>query len=154
MPNTITSEEFSRWMTEQGNFRSRLEGRLADQQAAVMGSLGRIEAHLSELNGRTRKNSEAIAATNVRLDTIEKEADDIEKTARSIRDQGCSQYAAHVQILQEASQETSIPHAWTARKRVAVGGGLVATGTLLWPALTEIAKLVHAYLDHMNGVVP
>jgi hypothetical protein len=36
--------------------------------------------------------------------------------------------------------------AWSGRRKAAVVGGLVGTGALIWPALTEIAKAVQQVL--------
>jgi hypothetical protein len=146
MPTPISGEEFTRWMNEQANFRTRLETRMGEQNKTVIDGLSRIEAHLAEINGRTRKNSEAIAAIDIRLSQIEEEATVAEATIRDIRDKGCSQYAAHLQVLRDPLLPVLVEQ-WSAKKKAAIGSGLIATGTLLWPLLQQIVKDTHTVLN-------
>lgn len=137
-PDYVTGEEFARWMHEESEFRDRLERRMATNAASVQTGLDKIEAHLAEINGRTRKNSEGITSLDVRIARIEKEDETIEQTIRSIHDEGCAQYVAHTALI-----ERDPGNGWSSRKKVVVAGGLVGTGALAWPALAEIAKALH-----------
>ena len=148
MPTTATGEELTRWMNEQSNFRSRLEIRMAERDRAIMDGLGEIKDHLTQLNGRTAKNTENIAVLDREFDAIQSEARHIETVVESIKKEGCSQYQNHSQVLQEVSEITG----WSRQKKMAVVGGLLGTGALIWPALTEVAKAIQAVLDHTRGV--
>jgi len=144
---TITSEEFTRWMNEQQNFRSRLELRMADHNKAVMAGIEDIKDHLAQLNGQTSRNSEHIAILERDFSAMKAEELHIEDIVQSIKNEGCSQYAAHAAILREVGPVEG----WSRQKKMAVSGILVGGGALIWPALTEIAKLVHAIIERLGG---
>jgi len=141
-PDYVTGAEMSRWMTEESDFRARLERRMADNAQAVQVGLGRIETHLAEINGRTRKNSECIAVIERELDAIKSEDGSIERMVEQIRIHGCGKLKAHKDVLQTIG--------WTPRKKAAVAGGLFGAGALVWPALQRIAEAVHAVVTWAN----
>jgi len=147
MSDFITSAEFTRWMSEQSDFRARLESRLGAQHGETMTTLRRIEDQVLQTNGRTRLNGEAISGLTVRLGVLETESEKIERVAQSIRDEGCSQLAAHQQLVQGTS-----PDAWSPRKKAAVVGGILAGGSLVWPAVSEIIKLANEAIHHFSAV--
>lgn len=152
MPNRpesdyVTGAEFARWMREESEFRDRLERRMATNAVAVQAGLDKIEHHLAEINGRTRHNSEGLSALDVRIARIEREDEAIQQTVQSIHDEGCSQYSAHVATLERLG---AAPSDWSTRKKTVIGGALVGTGTLIWPAIQEIAKAIHAILDRVS----
>lgn len=139
----VTGSEFSRWMAEEQEFRARLERRMADNAQAVQTGLNKIEEHLADINGRTRKNSEAIAAATVRLDRIEHEDQTIEQVVQDIRDRGCSQLSHHADLVQRTEGMAE----WSGKKKAGAAAGLVGLGALIWPAIQEIASAVHALVD-------
>ena len=143
----ISSAEFSRWMTEQADFRSRLEHRLGIQHGEVVITLRRIEDGVKETNGRVRGAEAQIEGIQTRLDSIEADDTRIEKVVQGIRDEGCSQYAAHVNILTRGVED------WSPKKKAAAASGLVGLGVLVWPAVQEIAALVHTLLDKVPAGV-
>lgn len=107
-------------------------------------SLGRIEAHLERLNGKTASNTERIAVLERNVGAIVDEDREIDRKVDLLTRQGCAQYAAHTQMLQELAGVT----AWTPQRKAAVAGTLVGTGALMWPALQRIAEAVNAVLTH------
>jgi len=144
----VSSEEFTRWTGEESAFRARLESGIAAQIKPVSDTLGRIELHLAQINGRTRANSEAIAELRTRVDVIDREDHRIGEAVESLRSEGCAQYAAHTKLINYACRANeSDVSGWTDKKKVAVGGGLVATGALVWPALQKLAEAVHALIE-------
>ena len=147
MPNQyVSSDEMSRWMNEQSDFRQRLEGRIAGQHAEVIESLVRIETQVRETNGRTRHAEAAVEGINVRLDRIDEDDGRIDDAIQSIRAHGCSQYAAHVEILRQNVE------GWSAKKKAAVGGALIGGGALVWPAIQEVAQAIHAAVEWLTKV--
>lgn len=138
-PDYVTGSEFARWMDEESKFRERLERRMHDNAQAVQAGLGKIETHLADINGRTRKNSECIAVIEREIDAIKSEDKAIERTVEQIRNHGCGKLEAHEIVLQTIG--------WTPQKKVAVAGGLVGAGALVWPALQKIAEAVHAAIE-------
>ena len=147
MTDFITNAEFSRWMSEQSDFRARLESRIGAQHGETMTTLRRIEDQVLVTNGRTRANGEAIAGLTVRLDVIEAESEKVESIAQSIRDEGCSQLAAHQTLRQGGT-----PSDWSPRKKAAVVGGLLAGGSLVWPAAAELMKVVTEVIHPFSAV--
>ena len=145
----VTGAELNRWMQEQSDFRARLELRIATQHSEVVGTLRRIEDQVRETNGRVRDAETAITNNTDRLDRIETDDRKIETIVQTIRDDGCSQYAAHTQAL--SALAGTAPNTWTPQRKAAVTGGLVATGALIWPALQEIATAVHAIVGWAAG---
>jgi hypothetical protein len=142
-PDYVTGAEFARFIQEEAGFRERLERRLADQHAMIRGELSEIKGMVREANGRTGKNAEAIAVLMRDLDAIKSEENEIERTVHSIREDGCSQLHAHVDIVQSAI------NGWTPKKKAAVAGGLVGGGVLIWPALQKFAEAVHAIVERL-----
>lgn len=138
-PEFVTAAEFSRWMQMESDFRTRLEHRLELNAQEVRSGLGKIEGHLAEINGRTRKNTDAIAVMEREVSAIKQEDLAIERVVDDIKSQGCAQFAQHEAVL------TSL--GWTPKKKVAVAGGLVGTGVLIWPAIQQIAAAVHAAIE-------
>lgn len=152
----ISSAEFTRWMNEQSEFRSRLEQRLIAQHKDLVDSLVRIEDQVRLTNGQTRKNGEEIIDLKGRLARIEKEDDEIERVVQSIKNDGCSQYAAHVHLL--GGDGTAILErrftfdSLTRNQKIAAGTGL---GLVLTPALVELVKAALAFIQwlHEHGVL-
>lgn len=128
----ITGSEFSRWTTE-------LTRQLTANAGAVESGLGRIERHLAEINGRTRKNTEAIAVMERELAAIKSEDAEIEHVVADIKAHGCAQLSTHETVLRDLG--------WTTKKKAGVAGGLVGIGALAWPAVQELAAALHAGLD-------
>lgn len=141
MPS-VTGEEFSRWMNEQANFRSRLEQRLESHHNLIQVELAEIKAMVRETNGKTIKHGEAIAVIQREIEAIKAEDVEIERLATSIKNEGCSQFAVHSQLIQGDTPDT-----WSTKKKAAVAGSLVGGGALIWPFLGEVAKIVHTVLD-------
>ena len=112
----ITSGEFSRWRSDFQEFQGRLDERLDK-------GFDGLNHRLDDLNGRTRKNSEAIIALDSRVENI--------------RTSGCSQVAAHKKTLDRITPQ---PHR-KRDKRVWLGG---AGGASLIAALYEVARAVRA----------
>jgi hypothetical protein len=135
----ITAAEFTRWMQQESEFRSRLEHRLEVNAAAVQTGLGVIQAHLAEINGRTRKNSEAIAVLERELQAMESEERHIEAVVDEIKAKGCAQLVAHREVVETLG--------WPAKKKAVVAGTLLTGGALAWPALQEIAGAIHAGVE-------
>ena len=97
--DNVSGAEFQRWMEEEGAFRFRLEQRLAGWHNETSLRLDRIEANGREANGKTAEHAKLIAVIMRDLEAIRAELGDTEQTVHSIKDEGCSQYAAHVAIL-------------------------------------------------------
>ena len=112
----ITSGEFSRWRSDFQGFQERLDERLD-------AGFGGLNHRLDDLNGRTRKNAEAIIALDSRVENI--------------RTSGCSQVKAHRNTLDRIAS----PEKWHKDKRVWVGG---AGGASIVAALYEVARAVRA----------
>jgi len=142
----VSSDEMSRWMREQADFRQRLETRISGQHAEVIATLVRIETQVRETNGRTRKAEAAIEAVDARLDRVDADDERIAAAVQSIRSGGCSQYTAHMDLLRQNVE------GWSPRKKAAVSGGLVAGGVLVWPMLQELVQAVHAVVDWLTRV--
>lgn len=140
----VSGSEFTRWMGEQSEFRARLEARLTNQHLELVNTLGRILGEVKETNGRVRQAEAAIAGFKERLASIEADDAKIERVVETIRDEGCSQYAAHAAVL-----ETGPMRDWAPKKKIAAAGGFVAIGMLIWPAVQEIAGLLHALVDRL-----
>lgn len=135
----VTGAEFARWMREESEFRDRLERRMATSAAAVQTGLDKIESHLAEINGRTRKNSEAIAVIEREVEAIKSEDAAIEEAVENIKVHGCGQLGNHETVLRTLG--------WTTPKKAAVAGGLIGGGVLAWPAVQKIAEAVHAAIE-------
>ena len=112
----ITSGEFSRWRHDFQEFQGRLDDRLDK-------GFDGLNHRLDDLNGRTRKNSEAIIALDSRVENI--------------RMSGCSQLTRHQNTLDIVAQ----PEKWHKDKRVWMGG---AGGASIIAALYEVARAVRA----------
>ena len=109
----VTSGEFGRWRSDFQAFQERLDERLDRGFSGV-------NHRLDDLNGRTRKNSEAIVSLDQRID--------------SIRNGGCGQLRAHQKLL-----GTDAPKARWRDRRVWFGGGV---GAALIAAMYEMAKAI------------
>lgn len=142
-PDFVSGREFSDWMREQSDFRTRLEQRINAQHGEVVDTLHRIEDKVGETNGRVRNAEGEIQSIKSRLASIEADDEKIEQTVESIRDEGCSQYAAHVAILQNNVES------WSSKKKLAAAGGFISLGALIWPAVQELAAALHALLDKL-----
>ena len=136
----VTGREFSNWMQEQSDFRTRLEKRIADQHGELVVTLRRIEDQVLLTNGRTRANGEAISSITTRLDRIDEDDAKIGDVVNEIRESGCSRFAAHQTMFQQA------PETWSIKKKATIAGGLLLGGTLTWPGVVEIAKAAQALI--------
>jgi len=141
-PDYVTGAEMGRYFAEESAFRERLELRMAETARVLGAGLAKIETHLAVLNGSTLINTSGIGALEKRLIRIEHEYDSLVEMVQSVKSHGCAKYEAHSQVLTDLSVA-----AWTPRKKVAVGGGMVATGALIWPAVQELAKGAHALIE-------
>ena len=135
----VTAAEFSRWMQMESDFRTRIEHRLELNAQEVRSGLGKIEHHLADINGRTRKNSESVAVLERNFDAMKSEGLHIETVVDDIKAHGCAQFAAHETIIQTIG--------WSGQKKAAIAGGLVGAGALAWPAIQKIAEAVHAAIE-------
>ena len=145
----VSGEEFSRWMNEQSNFRARLELRMCERDKAIMEGLSEIKDHLMQLNGKTAENVKQISIIDRDMEALKSGENHIEKIVDDIKNHGCHRLVAHEQIL----QGNNIIEEWSHRKKVAVVGGLLGGGALMWPAITEISKTIQALLSHGESVV-
>ena len=134
----ITEHEFERWMKQTSE------------------SLGRIESLQRVANHKTALNSEAIAVILRRLDVIEREDAAIESAVTSVQKDGCNQLKQHSAVLTMARGDYAdsdfglrLPHpsVWSAKTKVAVGAGV---SVVLWPALTEVAKLAYTLVQFIG----
>jgi hypothetical protein len=139
----VTEHEFERWMK------------------ATSESLGRIENLQRAANSKTAANSEAIAVILRRLDTIEREDAAIESAVVSVQKDGCNQLKQHAAVVQAigggatptAYADTDVglrlphPSQWSRKAKVATG---VSVGVALWPALTEMAKLLYTLVQFIG----
>lgn len=134
----VTEHEFERWMRQ------------------TSATLDRIENLQRAANSKTAINSEAIAVIMQRLDVIEREDSAIESAIVSVQKDGCNQLKQHAAVVQAlgtgptAYADTDFglrpphPSAWSKKTKVAVGAGV---SIVLWPAVTEIAKLLYTLLQ-------
>lgn len=115
----VTSGEFGRWRADFQAFQERLDERLDT-------GFSGLNHRLDDLNGRTRKNSEAIVALDSRVENI--------------RQSGCSQVRSHRSTLDKLDAGGTAN--WHKDKRVWFGG---AGGASLIMALYEVAKAVQSF---------
>lgn len=140
----ITNPEFSRWTAEIGR-------QLTANAADVERGLSKIDAHLEALNGRTRKNTEAIAVIERELEAIKSEDESIERAVTSIQEEGCHQYKEHRNVLNAIEGSGALPstdeHAGfrlptlTLKQKAAASIGVTA---LLIPAVGDLFRLITA----------
>lgn len=138
--DVVSGAEFGRFRNDFLAFQDRL-------QRQIDTGFGGVHGRLDELNGRTRRNSEAIAVIDTRIGNLETEEGSVSAVVTNIRDHGCSQLENHTSVLQAANGGGPLAGYWTPKKKAAVGGGLLATGALIWPALEAIANAVHHALE-------
>ena len=134
----VSNTEFSRWVAEENNFRSRLEQRMEANHNHVKAELSEIKLMVREANGRTNKNGEAIAVIQRELQAMESEESHIEAVVDDIKAHGCAQLAAHQEVMSTMG--------WSAKKKAAVSAGLIGTGAVAWPILQQIVDVVHHYV--------
>lgn len=156
----VTGSEFKRWMDEESAFRGRLEKRMGDGFAEIKSSVGRIEILQREANGRVSKAEQAIAVMQREIEAIKSEDSEIERTVKSILNDGCHQYETHRAVLgvldgAESTTDASgdvrpmfrLPTLSPKQKAVA-GVGVTA---LIIPALVELFKLGTALVRYLEG---
>ena len=119
----ITSGEFSRWRADFQGFQERLDERLDS-------GFDGMNHRLDELNGRTRRNSEAIIALDSRVENI--------------RHSGCARLASHQKAR---ALGAAAPTSWHKDKRIWFG---VGGGASVIAVLYEAAQALHAYLDKVT----
>lgn len=127
--DNVSGAEFGRWRQDFSAFQDRLESRLND------GFTG-VHDRLDELNGRTRKNSEAVVALDMRV--------------TAIQSTGCGQFQAHRAVLEATTDLDAPTRKWHQDKRIigpAVGLGVPAA---LYGGF-ELIKVVFEYLHHLAG---
>jgi len=150
--NWITSDEFSRYVTEEANFRSRLEHRLATDHDAVRKDLGEIKGLVRETNGRVGKAEVTISVLRRDFEAMKSEGMDIEKTVHEIRDEGCSRLSSHMAVLGNVdptdTSRTINLSVLSRRQKIVAGSGLAI---VMWPALQEIARTLHAIVAWLEG---
>lgn len=154
----VTSDEFSRYIQEENNFRSRLEGRLASDHRAVRDDLTEIKTLVRETNGRVVKAEQAIGILQRDFQAMQSEELDIEKTVHEIRDEGCNKYGEHKAVLESGGDlsgavmrpQFRLDH-FSAKQKAVAGAGIAL---VMWPALQEIAKLLHDLIEWINAHPP
>lgn len=154
-PHYVTSDEFTRYIAEENNFRSRLEGRLAADHQTVRNDLTEIKGLVRETNGRVVKAEHELNVMRRDFEALKSENLDIEKTVHEIRDDGCSQYANHKSILESGGDVTTavvrpefrLDH-FSKRQKVVAGAGITL---VMWPAIQEIASLLHDLVEWLNA---
>jgi hypothetical protein len=135
----VSNAEFGRYVADETAYRGRVAQQLEVQYGHITAELGDIKNMVREANGKTNANGMAIAVMQRDLEAIKSEDNAIERTVEDIRTKGCAQLESHQQVLTQLG--------WSPQKKAAVAGGLVGTGAIIWPALQEIAKLVHAVIE-------
>jgi hypothetical protein len=148
----ITRGEFGEWRREEAEFRARLEGRITNQNAAVMKYIDEMVALQREQNGRVRTNAMAIAIIQREIEAIKHEDTAIEKMVESIQKEGCHQYVAHEKVLEvlEGSGAALVASDGarvrafslsdlSQRQKVAAGVGVTA---LLIPAVGDLIRFL------------
>ncbi len=116
----ITGGEFGRWRQDFQSFQVRLDERLER-------GFGGLNDRLDDLNGRTRKNSEAIVALDSRVENI--------------RTSGCQNLKSHQAALTKLAVP---PQQWHKDKRLWFGS---AAGASAIAAIYEVAQAIHAYVS-------
>jgi hypothetical protein len=140
----VTSDDFSRYIMEENNFRSRLEQRLASDHELVRKDLGEIKGLVKETNGRVGNAERTIAVLEREVSAMKSEGQEIEATVHSIKDEGCSQLAQHAAILEAGGTpafrpEFRLDH-FSVKQKAVAGAGIAL---VMWPAIQEIATLIH-----------
>lgn len=143
----VSSDEMSRWMREQADFRQRLETRISGQHTEVLMALTRIELQVKETNGRTLKAEAAVSGILDRLDRVDEDDQTIKVAVQSIQSGGCSKYGAHMDLLRQNVE------GWSGRKKAAVGSGLVASGVLVWPTVQSLVQGLHTVIEWISANV-
>lgn len=107
----------------------RFDRTQAERHTETMTLLRRIEDRVMETNGRLRKAESSIVDMQARLGAIEAEDTRIER----------------------AVENMAGPSAWSKRKQYGIAAVLMAGGSALWVAITEIVKLAHDFIHHLPG---
>ena len=145
----ITSAEYQRHLEEEAGFRLRLEQRIDRGFVGLQQGLTRLEGQVREANGKTGKHAEVIAVVQRDIEAIKQEDNEIEKLVTSIKDEGCSQYAAHATLLAGGAEDyrpMRHPSAWSNKtKGVALGAVILA----MLPALSELVHLLHDFVTFL-----
>ncbi len=130
----VTDGEMSRWMSEQQDFRARLEHRLGAQHTEVVDRLDRIETQVRETNGRTRQAEADIAVEEREIEAIKATLGTMSGTmSRAIA----------------AAPDGPCWPALTPKQKAAAGGGLLV---IAMPALVEIVKGTMGFLQWAGGM--
>lgn len=144
----VTSAEFTRFRSDFTAFQDRL-------QRQIDGGFTGVHGRLDELNGRTRGNSEAIVGLGTRLTSLEKEEGEALAVVEGIRDHGCSQFENHSSVMRamngDERDDLDLTGHWSPRKKVAVGGGLVAVGGIGGAIVLELLRNAHAALQLLRS---
>lgn len=130
----VTGSEFARWMTEESNYRTRLEARHSAQHLAVLNELSEIKGIVKEANGRTWKNSEHIAVIQREIEALKYEAGRAERRVGAVQQDVTS-------LRNDGPMEE-----WSRRKKAVIAGSLMGTGAMAWPALKSMADAVIAVM--------
>lgn len=156
----VKESEFQRWMEEESAFKARLERRIADGFTEIKSSVGRVELLQREANGRVSKAEQSIAVMQREIEAIKSEDSEIERTVKSILEDGCHQYATHQAVLGVLDGSESVTDASgdvrpkfrlpsLSRKQKAMAG--VGVSALLIPAIAELFKLGTELLHYFHG---
>lgn len=130
----VTSGEFGRWRTDFAAYQTREADHLESMERRIVAHIDArvdgIDQRLDELNGRTRKNSEAIIA--------------LDSQVEAIATHGCGQLAVHRQTLAEMEDRRPPLH----RDRRAYGSaGLGA-------AVVALLYAAASWLQHLSARLP
>jgi len=153
MPNeNITRGEFGEWRREEGDFRRRLEDRMARQHADLTSQLTQVISLQREANGRVGKAEACIAIIQRELEAIKDEDRSIEAVVTRIETEGCRNFEKHLDtatVLEGAGvlpntdgpcRAMSFPQL-SNRQKVAAGVGATA---LLIPAISDLFKALNS----------
>lgn len=112
----VTGAEFGRWRLDFNSFQDRLETHLRASDVERQAGFTGVHERLDELNGRTRKNSEALVA--------------LDGQVANVQARGCGQIAEHQKTLLAISQAPAVTTEeppWHKNKNTWLGMGGGAT---------------------------
>jgi hypothetical protein len=121
--DAVSAGEFGRWRSDFQAFQARLDERLD-------AGFGGMNDRLDDLNGRTRKNSEAISVLDERVN--------------SIRVSGCAQLSAHRAVMDEVP--LAVRKTWRDWHPAAKAGAGVGVGA----GLIAVVELINRLLAHFG----
>jgi hypothetical protein len=137
---TISGAEF-------GRFRVDLSARLDRQDRAIDDGFEGVHKRQDDANGRTAKNSAAIIRVEEKIARLEP----IEHHVLAIQSHGCAVFEQHRAMMTPAEIIEEDRPKWPRRRQVIAGGGLVAAGAVVWPAIREVAHLFGELLKQLGA---